>query len=79
MVPASLEHIGYATSEKQSITQPQSARRAGGVFLGMKKSHGLLLTSAEAAHSGAIISEVALSAHMNIVYLQTVDQATKGQ
>jgi hypothetical protein len=36
MVPASLEHVGYATSEKQSITQPQSARRAGGVFLGMK-------------------------------------------
>jgi hypothetical protein len=36
MVPASLKRIGYATSEKQSITQPQSARRAGGVFLGMK-------------------------------------------
>ena len=71
MVPASLEHIGYATSEKQSITQPQSARRAGGVFLGMKKSHGLLLTSAAAAHSGGkILSEVALSAHMNTLYAQ---------
>ena len=59
-------------NKRKTINHATSICKTGGwcVLRHEKKSHGLLLTSAAAAHSGAIISEVALSAHMNTLYAQ---------